>query len=253
MSNRTPEDIIIASYRQFAGKSPEEVLTSSEMTIGFDLLNDSISAYNSDGSFISYEATVFFNTVPFVGQYVLTNKLPPIVPPPPPQPSQVFVPSNPIVQLNFVNFLFGNVVYPVRIISKNEFYNSIRVNNVPGLPYYCFLDQQEDLSIVTLYPVPNIVYGMEVRGKIRFNYLQRFSVVQQIPEYFFKFLRYELGKELVSFYRQVEWLPSDNIEYERLRKRVISSADWQCSLKTDMSLNFSGPYYPYAVNGIVII
>ena len=251
MANRTTEDIIILAYRQTSIISANEIPSAVQMSDGFNLLNDLISLFNSSELYIPYQSIINFNMVGGQNRYIFSQQ--PQMPSPPGPPSIV---SNPIIELDFVNLIFGTVIYPVRIISKAEFYNNIRVVGLPGIPVFCFLSSQNvqgNASIVEFYPYPSQAFAIEMKCKVVLNYLTRFTNATDLPPFYFRFLRYSLARELMSFYPSTNWSATDEKEYLDMKEKMTAADEWNLAVKTDKTLNFGGPYYTYAVNGMLIV
>lgn len=247
--NRTPEDIVISAYQQFAGKSPQETLSAAEMTLGFNLLNDTISVWNADGLYVPYLSTLLFDFVPGIRQYVFAQTEPANFDP----SYQVFIQSNPILDLYYLNFLYNTLIYPMQIIGKSQYYQQIRLTNLQTIPALCFLEREHDSSIIFIYPAPNIQYKAKAKVKVNLNYLQQFTDISQVPPEFYKLFRYELGRELTNYFRLSTWTDKDESELNKLRRIISSSNEWSCSTIVDKVLNSHRFAQRRAVNGSVVI
>lgn len=246
---RTIEDIIQLAFVQFAEKDPNEEITTYEMNLGYQLLTDTLSSMSGKGLFIPYLTTVSFNLVPSYSRYIFTNTIQPIGPP----GTDVFVASNPILDLYYCNYLFGSINYPVKIVSQAQFFQNVRIEKAQQLPSICTIHQELNQSILTLYPIPNIEVTMTVRGKAKLEVINQFVNITEVPTYYFKFLRYALGRELKTVYGRSEFSASDAKEYQDLYRLITSNSTWDCSVVPDGVLNSKYPFYPYAVNGSVIV
>jgi len=247
--NRTPEDIVISAFQQFAGKSPDETLSDSDMTLGFNLLNDTISVWNADGLYVPYLSTVSFNFIPGIGQYVFANEQPLDFDP----SYQVYVKSNPILDLYYLNFVYGTIIYPMTQIGQSQFYQQVKLTNLQTLPALYFLDREQDKSTIFVYPYPNIQYPAKAKGKLNLDYLHNYDVIRQFPAEYFKLFKYELGKELTSYYRLSTWTDYNEKELNLLRRIISSSNVWSCSTITDKVLNSKRISQRMVVNGSIII
>lgn len=251
MANRTTEDIILLAYRQTSIISPTEIPSAVQMSDGFNLLNDLISLFNASELYIPYQSIINFDMVAGNNKYIFSNETQPVGPNLP-----VPIVSNPIIELDFVNLTFGNVIYPVRIISKAEFYNNIRVVGLPGIPVFCFLSPQPTMgtsTIVEFYPFPVRTFDVQMKCKVALNYLTRFTNVTNLPAFYFRFLRYALARELMSFYPSANWSATDEKEFLDMKEKMTAANEWNLAVKTDKTLNFGGPFYTYAVNGMLIV
>lgn len=258
MANRTTEDIIFSAFFQIGEFRPNEVPSDGQINQGFNLLNDLIGALSMDSLFIPLDSTILFDAVPGFDKYRFTTELAPIGPPPiPPEP--IFIASNRIVKLNYVNTTLvvaggpGSVIYPIRILSKAEFYGFIKVNQIPGPPSFCFLDIQGQESTVQFYPTPNLAYPIEIKCKVGLDYVTRFTDVKALPPFYFRFLRYALARELLSFYPSSNWPPSSEDEYQTMRKLIQGANSFNLDVRTDQTLALRRRRYPIVSNGFIFI
>jgi hypothetical protein len=257
MSTRTTEDIIIGAYHEIGEITPNEIPSQGQIAQGFDLLNDMIGAFSMSSLYIPFDQRISFVTVPGSGKYVFTRAPQPIGPPPLPG-DPIIVASNLVVTLNFVNLAFtpdvpGTVIYPVRIISKAEFYGVIRINQLPGIPNYCFLDVESTESTIQFYPVPNLAYPVEIKAKVALDYVTRFTDITALPPFYFRFLRKALARELISYYPSANWPATAEAEYIKMEKLITAADEWNCAVKTDKTLNMGTQPYFFAANGILIV
>lgn len=216
--SKSAEDIVISAFRQFAGKSTNETLTADEMSVGIDFLSDIISSFDDGGLLIPFDKKIDFELIANINEYVFTNELAPIGPP----VSQVFIGSEPIVYINFLNITFGSSKIPIRVISKQEFYGNFRTDN-RSMPFEAFLDKQLNRAIITFYPTPNINYNVTFQGKVELSDLQRFSNITQFSSSNYKYLRYAVGKELTRMYRIIPWTADMEKDLSQMESDIKSS------------------------------
>jgi len=256
MSNRSVEDIVLSAFRMIGELRRGEVPDQGQINEAFDIMNNMIGAFSMSSLFIPYEKKINFNLTAGSNQYIFTSVPQPIGPPPPPG-SPVIIGSNQIIMLNYVNLEFlgnpGSIVYPIRVISKSEFYETIRIKALTSIPVYCFLTIERLQSIVQFYPTPNINYPVEIKAKVTLDYLTRFTDITALPPFYFKFLIFALARELISYYPSGNWTPQAENEFIEMRKLVQGADEWNCSIKVDKTLNFSNQFYYYAASGILIV
>lgn len=254
MSTRTTEDIILSAYYRIGEITPNEVPSDGQISQGFYLLNNMMGALSMDNLFIPLDTVISFVTIPGFDKYKFTNELAPIGPPPiPPEP--IFIPSNRIVKLNYVNLTFpgspGSMIYPVTILSKSEFYGMIRVNTMIGPPSCCFLDIQGLDSTVQFYPTPNLSYPIEVKAKVGLDYVTRFTNVTALPPFYFEFLETALARKLLTYYPSANWPDTAEKEYQVMRKLIQGANSWNCSVRIDQTLNMRRRSNVFIVNGVI--
>jgi len=256
MSTRRTEDIILSAYYRIGEIQPNEVPSDGQISQGFYLLNNMIGALSMDNLFIPLDSSVSFSTVPGFDKYKFTTELAPIGPPVVP-PAPIFVPSNRIVKLNYINFTFttnpGGVIYPVTIMSKAEFFGFVRISNLIGPPTCCFLDIQARDSTIQFYPTPNLSYPVTVQSKVGLDYVTRFTDVTTLPPFYFEFLETALARKLLTYYPSANWPDTAENEYQVLRKLIQGANSWNCALRTDQTLNMNRRNYAIISNGVIFI
>jgi hypothetical protein len=115
------------------------------------------------------------------------------------------------------------------------------------------MDKLELQTNLTFYPVPDLAYVCTVRGKFMLNRLSLFEVIQEVPPYFYKFLRYALGRELRSYYPSSSWDQIKEDEYQAMLKHIKASTEINILINTDPILMhpWQGSYTQGWLTGVI--
>lgn len=256
MSNRSVEDIVLRSFRMIGEFRRGEVLADGQINEAFDIMNDMLSAFSMSALYIPYETKISFLLTPPVDQYIFTSVPQPIGPPPTPG-APIVIGVNQIIKLNHVNITVGSspgaLDWPLRIISKAEFYEVARIKSSSSVPGYCFLNIQNQESTVQFYPSPNIVYPVEIKAKVALDSLTRFTDITSLPPFYFKFLIFSLARELISYYPSANWTPEAEKEFVEMRKLIQGTPDFDLSIRPDRTLGLGRRNCAYSSVGLFIV
>jgi len=246
--NKTPEQIIITAFQQFAGKSPADTLSEAERDLGFNLMNDTISVWNADGLFVPYFKTSRFNFIPGIGQYVFALEQPLDFDP----SYQVWVKDEVPVDLYYLNYTYTTIDFPMRKVGTAQYFRQLKLTNLLNLPKIFFLEKQLNSAIIFIYPFPNIIYPAVAKFKPTIESLKKNRDVE-LPGQYSNLFTYEIGKRLCDFYRVSSWTQWHEDELKRLRNIIGSSNEFSCSIITDGVLSTPRFWGRSAINGSVII
>lgn len=212
-TERTVNNLIRQSFYQIGELSPDETPSDSLISTGLSLLNDLLDSFAGDGTHIPFIKEITFNLVAGKDIYSISNAV------------SADITAERIASLEFVNIINTNISYPVRIIDRAELFGNIRLTNLGDRPNYVILDRQELQSNIQFYPVPSIAYECVLRAKFMLDELNEFSVISEVPRWFYRYLRYALARELKSFYPSSNWSETDEQTYQKLSKMIQADSD----------------------------
>lgn len=219
----TAAQMITRAMQQLGELGSGETADSFMLETGLYLLNQLLNSFSANPVLCPYILTLTFNLVPGQNDYILSNVTLPID-----------VLSNRMVSLTYANFsLLGsaNIIYPLTIISKTQFYTLTRISNLQALPAYIFLNKQNEESILTIYPAPDQPYPLTIQGKFMIDQLTTFESIIQVPLYYEDFLRYALCRRMKSFYPSSNWDKESEDEYQRLFASLLSSNEVDMTIR----------------------
>lgn len=212
---RTANDLILGGYYLIGLISPNEQPTSYQLNNGLELLNDMLDSFSgSPTTLIPYVTTFDITLTPGKDIYSISTNI-----------TNPDVTQNQIASLEFVSIILSSVSYPVKIIERAELFNNTHVTTLQTRPGVVILDRQENVSYIQLYPAPDQAYVCRIRTKSYLDSLELQQDLNQIPRFYYKFLRYALGRELRSIYPSSNWPDTTEQEYQRLFKLVTSAGD----------------------------
>ena len=222
--SRTVNDIINNAFYLLGEVTPDTIPSASMVDRGLFLLNDMLDSFSGEGVFIPTIKEVSVTLTPNQATYTVSNIVP------------ADFNLNRIVELDFVIIRQENIDYPIRIVDRAVVLNVIRYPTLVGLPDKVFLDRLELQSNLTFYPTPSLAFNVKMRAKFMLDRLSMFQVINEVPPYYYKFLRYGLARELSSYYPSSQWKEVQENEYQMMLQRIKGSAEVNLLIDPDYIL-----------------
>ncbi len=177
----TVQSLITGSYYKAQVVAREMgTVSGSQISEGFQWLNDVISDTDVNFSMVPYETTFAFPAV--IGQ------------------ERYFIPG--LIQIDTLTFTLNNVRYSMQYQDRNQYFGAARTNNILTLPYSWYVERELGGASLYIYFLPDQEYDMEVHGIFRLP--QVTSLTQDMDltyDRFFKsYLSYALPDRICSEY-----------------------------------------------------
>lgn len=220
-ASRTVNDIIVNSFYQIGELSPDEVPSASLISRGLYLLNDMLDSFAVSGIYIPFIRDLTFNLSAGKDIYTISNVV------------TADITYERLVALEYVNVKRDTVSYPVRVINRAELFNQTRVTDLPSRPTKVILERRDFFSQLQFYPVPQFDYECTIRGKFMFDKLELYDAIDEVPAYYYRFMRYALARELKSFYPSANWGETDEKEFQKMMKDITGSNDTNMLIMAD--------------------
>ena len=190
---QTVKAFVQDAYQLISANSPTVPLHGDDMGKGIQFLNELLQDYSSSGLLLTVAKRVDFTVA--IGQSEVTfgavNPLDPL---------------NPNVQVgrlaNLQNawLTLDGVTYPLIDESRNVFYASYKFDPQLGLPRFCIITNETDVTRMRLYPAPSQVYNLSVYGKFELKIVDQNSTMADLPNYYMRYLKFALARDL-AFYK----------------------------------------------------
>lgn len=204
---------------------------------GLEIINSILDKCNADSIYIPYLTTINFNMVPEQGDYIISNMV--VV---------TDVQENRIVDLSFANYSLTDpvnqtIVYPLKIINKAQFEYVTRVTQVYTRPWLIFLNKQPLESIVTVYPTPDQAYPCTLKCKVMLNSVEAQDDLIQLPPFYYKFLKYAVAREFITYYPSGNWPQTSEDEYQDMYAILKNTNETDLTINPTGILNSNQTYY----------
>lgn len=222
--SRITEDIIINALYLIGELGVNETPDSFMLSTGIEIINELLDKFSADSIYIPFLKTISFTMEPGKDTYSVSDI------------ASATVSTDRIVDLSFANYLVQTINYPIRIIDKGTYYNVVRLTNptLLGRPGFCLLDKQDVISYVIFYPAPDQAYPCTLKVKQMINSLSPGESINELPPFYYGFMKYAVGKKFTSYYPSANWTQKEEDEYLDYY-RIIKSAN-----ETDLTIRPSG-------------
>lgn len=233
---RTTNDVIVNALFLIGELGVGETPDAFMLTTGLDIINELLDKWNSDSIYIPYLTTVEFDFV--VGQEVYS--ISDIV--------TADIDANRVVDLTFANYNVPTtgptqLIYPLRIISKAEFYEVTRQSNLTTRPQMIFLNKQATESFVNVYPVPDQTYTCSLQMKLMMNSLGAQSTIGELPPNAYGLLKYAVARKFCGYYPSANWSPEMEMEYQEYMQIWKNTNETDLSIRPSSILSNPDPFY----------
>jgi hypothetical protein len=153
-----------------------------------------------------------------------------------------------IIDLSFANYQIPTtgvsaLNYPLRIISKAEYYNTIRQTIVATRPVYIFLNKQPTESILTVYPAPDQPYLCTIQAKVMLDQLAQVDVLTQLPPFYYGLFKYAIAEKLLNYYPSANWTPQAAAELQKYYSIMKNTNETDLTIRPSLLLSVPEPWY----------
>lgn len=212
----TATDLISRAYYLSQVVSRElQTVSGSQITDGLYLLNALLDFKSTDTRLIPYYDRTTFNTVAGTEMYFIPN----------------------LLMVDALTFNIGQVRYAMYERTRDEFFNTPRVDNIQSLPFSYRVERVLGGANIYFYFVPADVYVMKLSGKYA---LSEVTLMQDISlvydKYYIEYLRHELANMICSDYGAT--LPDATMEtLQEYRKKLLTVSPPDLSIQSHNYFN----------------
>lgn len=232
---RTTNELIINSLYLIGelgvGETPDSFMLSS----GLELINELLDKFTSDSIYIPYLTELVFDLVSGQPSYTISDMVP------------ADVVGDRIVDLSFANYTVPSagqgIIYPLQIINKAQYYGVTRLTPLNTRPGFIFLDKQANESTVTLYPAPDQPYPCRLGVKSMINQLAANQSLNELPPFYYGFLKYCLARKFLSYYPSGNWPQTSEDEYLDYFSTIKNANETDLTVRPSAILSRPEPFY----------
>lgn len=233
---RTTNDLIVNSMILLGELGVGEQADAFMLTTGLEITNALLDFFNADSIYIPFVTDINFTMVVGQADYTISNMV------------VANVTANRIVDLVYANYTVqpaGSepIIYPIKIISKAEFLNVVRVQNLNARPGFVVLNKQADESIVTFYPEPDQPYPCTLRAKVMIDSVAAYDDLSQLPPFYYEFLKYALARKLKAYYPSGNWPPENEEDYQNMYNTLKNANETDLTIRPSAIMVAPQPFY----------
>lgn len=227
---RTVNTLIEGAYKLIGVFSEERPLEGSRITEGLEYLQEILDHYASNDTRIAWDDTLTFNLV--IGQQEYTFS----------KDGGADVNSNRIVDLKYITIQDGDFSYPVIIQSDELWYYRKRKLNNTERPQQAFLQNalnqgtSSEESKIFFFSKPDKTYTCLIKAKFILNAVALSQPLDEVPNYYHRFLKYALGRTLNDHYPGSTWNQKKEDTYTQLLENITNASDVSLDSRTGIAL-----------------
>lgn len=230
---QTVKGFVTDSYQIVSSSSPTVPLHGNDMSKGVQFLNELLSSFSGTGLMTTIAKQVNFTMS--IGQQEVTFADASYIP-------AADVQEGRLSNLQNAWLLLEGVTYPLVDESRNVFFDSYKYNPQEGLPRFCIITNEVDITRMRVYPSPSQVYELSVYAKFELRILTENSTMAELPSYYTRYLRLALAKDLAIYKGRAQaWtqLLEDMLIKAELDMQSVSSINLAIQSDHDSYLNGS--------------
>ncbi len=213
------------------GETPDAFMLSS----GVELLNELLTKFAADSIYIPFLTEISFNMVVAQPTYSISDIV------------TADVRADRVVDLSFANYYVTsasqNIIYPLQIINKAQYYGVTRLLPLNTRPGFIFLDKQSTKSYVTLYPAPDQPYLCLLGCKVMIDSLAANDTLSELPPFYYGFLKYCLARKFLSYYPSGNWPDTAEQEYQDYFSTIKNANETDLTVRPSAILSRPEPFY----------
>jgi len=212
----TALQLITRAYNLSQIVSPQlQTVTNTQTAEGLYLLNALLDVKGSDLRLIPYFRRATFNCVQGQEDYFVSN----------------------LLYIDALTFNIGPVRYPLREMTRKEYFATARVDNIQSLPFCYRIERELGGLRIFLYFLPADTYVMNLSGKYGLTDVTLTTDLSTTYDlYYIEYLRYALAEYLCSEYG-ANFPAMATQKFKEIRKKLMDINPPDLSIR---SRNFFG-------------
>lgn len=226
MAAPTVKRFVEDAYQLISASSPTVPLQGNDMSKGVQFLNELLLSYSSSSLMLTIAKKIELSVA--IGQQYVTFGSSDYTPTPD-------YTGGRLTNLQDAWLELDGVTYPLIDESRGVFFGSYKYEPQLGLPRFCIITNELDLTRMQLYPAPSQVYDLFIYGKFQLAQLTENSDMSLVPQYYYRYLKFALARDLAYYKgRSAAWdqkleamfqEEKDNMESASAMNLVIDSAN----------------------------
>lgn len=232
MAAQTVKAFLDDSYRLITSGTPTVPLHGNDQSKAFQFLKELLSFYSATAlltTIANQVSTSLQTNVAFVNfvdeDYVLPDPIP---------DGEIYVTEGRLSNLENAWINLSGLDYPLFDESRNVFFDSYKYQPLSGLPRYCIVSNELELTRMQIYPKPSQTYNLFVYGKFEIPTLSINGTMANIPSYQIRFLKLALANDLCNYKSRSEaWTPKLEKDYQEAKDVMESVTAVNLTISSD--------------------
>ena len=217
---RTSNTIIDDAYKIIGMHSEDMALSDGRTVEGLQNLNELLSNYSANQTKIAYEKQLSFPVTAGKQKYTFSTAI----------GADVY--SQLIVNLKLINLQNGTLLYPVDIQPDIIYYRRAQSLSDTGRPTQAYFQKENEQSFIFFFEKPDINYTCTIKAKFMIDKVALNQPLNEVPDYYHKFLSYALGRDLNDKFPGSIWDQKKEQVYQELLKDIKGATDLNFNMDT---------------------
>lgn len=240
---RTTNELIVNALYLTGELGVGEPADDFMLTTGLDLINELLDKFSADSIYIPFLTSLESVFNPGQHTYVVSDMEPAGI--------NVDIVADRFVDLSFANYEVPvgsspnqtRLVYPLRIISKEEYYGVIRQNTLMTRPGFIFMNKQDLYTEFTVYPAPDQPYPYKIQVKSMLNQLGNQDTLGELPPNYYGFMKYALARKFLGYYPSANWPSTNEDEYQDYYNTFKNANETDMTIRPSVIFTAPEPFY----------
>ena len=231
---QTVKEFVRDSYQLVSANSPTIPLTGDDNNRAIQILDDLVRSYSGTGLLTTIAKQV--GTILQIGQEYVTFADPSYIP-------AADVQQGRLSNLENAWLLLDGVTYPLVDESRNVFFSSYKYDPQEGLPRFCIITNDLDVTTMRVYPSGSQQYQLFVYGKFQLPEFTQNSTMAALPGYYQRYMKFALAKD-IAFYkgRSNAWDDKLERELDKAEKDMIACSPVNLVITSDHDSLLNGSW-----------
>ncbi len=234
MATETVREFLNDAYQLVNPGNPATPLVGNNQIYGLRVLNRLLKSFSGTGLMLTIAKEVDFTMS--IGQREVTFA------------DASYTPAADVQQGRLANLqnawlLLDGVTYPLIDESRNVFLASYKYDPQLGLPRFCIIYNETDITRMRVYPAPSQVYTLSVYGKFELSTLTINDNMGSLPVYYDRFFQFAVAKDL-AFYtaRSEAWTDKLEKELDKAEKDMQATSAVNLAISADHDSYLNGSW-----------
>jgi hypothetical protein len=201
-----------------------QTVSGSQFSDGLDLLNALLEVKGSDVRLIPYFTFGNFNTIAGEWKYFIPNML----------------------SLETLTFNLQNVVFPMKQVSRKDFFGTGRIEHVNSLPFSYHTERVLNGMEIYMYFTPGQILNIKYTGKFGLSDVTATTDLSTVYDLFYiEYLRYALAEYICSEWA-VNFPEQAAMKYKEIRKKLMDVSPPDLTMQKASSISRNQPGVTWA-------
>ena len=218
----TVRQFVFQSYRLINASNPTIPLHGDDQELMISILNQLMQYYAATGLMMTIATTVSVN---------LTNNQQEVVIGP-----ATFLPTPDITLGRLANYdsawlLLDGVTYPLIEQNRDEFLAAFKYDPLAGLPRFCVVYQDVEVTRIRIYPAPSQFFQFNLRGKFQQTDLTVNDTLDGLPGYYYRYFLLAVARDTAMYKsRMAAWIPELEERYKEAKDIMEAASEVNLSI-----------------------